>query len=323
MNNYLLIIGIFFAIFVVTQLGISIYRRFFSEQAKNLSRNIKNIQSYRDTDGYLGGLIKNRASNTPFSLYLRGKNWKIIQLIETLIVRSGVKISLQDILLVMLLLSLSTSSLLIFLGESWFLTLIVTIVAIITPCLFLTMKEKSRIKAFNEKLPDSLDYIGRSLRSGNGLVAAIGQAANDSPEPLASEFRQAFDEINFGLDFKDSMTNLGFRVRSEELNFFITSLLIQRESGGNLSELLSGISKTMRDRFKLDGKVKALSAEGRLSAIILGALPIIIGFAFYIINPRYISKLWEEEQGIFLLKVAAAGLIIGFAWAKKIAKVEV
>ena len=128
---------------------------------------------------------------------------------------------------------------------------------------------------------------------------------------------------SFGLDFKESMANLGFRVRSEELNFFITSLMIQRESGGNLSELLAGISKTMRDRFKLDGKVKGLSAEGRLSAYILSALPVIIGIAFYFINPNYISKLWEDEQGIMLLKISIAGVLIGYAWAQKIAKVDV
>ncbi len=323
MSEYILIPIIFVVIFVIIQIAWMIHAKFFSERAKNLSRNIKEIRKVRDGEGYLGGLLKNRTANSPLSLYLKGKNWLWVQMVETLIVRSGVKTSIQDILTVMILLFLSSLSLLIYLKQPWFVVLGGCALSLIVPVLYLQIKESARIKKFNTRLPDSLDYIGRALRSGNGLVAAIGQAANDSPEPIASEFRQAFDEINFGLDFKESMSNLGFRVRSEELNFFITSLMIQRESGGNLSELLSGISKTMRDRFKLDGKVKALSAEGRLSAIILSALPVVIGVAFFFINPNYISKLWEEEQGIVMLKISVFAIIVGYLWAKKIAKVDV
>jgi tight adherence protein B len=322
-NEYFLIPVIFIAIFLFLLFVMKVHEKFFSKNAKNLSRNIKEIRKVREGEGYLSGLLKNRTTNSPLNLYLKSTNWNWVQILETLIVRSGIKSSVQDILTVIILLLFSSLSLMLYLNQPWFLTAGLCVFSIILPIFFLRLKETSRIKKFNEQLPDCLDYISRALRSGNGLVTAIGQAANDSSEPIASEFRQAFDEINFGLDFKESMANLGFRVRSEELNFFITSLMIQRESGGNLSELLAGISKTMRDRFKLDGKVKGLSAEGRLSAYILSALPVIIGIAFYFINPNYISKLWEDEQGIMLLKISIAGVLIGYAWAQKIAKVDV
>lgn len=152
---------------------------------------------------------------------------------------------------------------------------------------------------------------------------AFQMVAEELPEPISGEFRQVFDEINFGTSFQEAFGGLAYRIESQDLGFFVVGVLIQRETGGNLSELLHNLSTTIRERFKLQGKVRTLAAEGKYSGILLGSLPAIMGFVLSLINPAYMSELWDTHTGQKWLTIGVCLMIAGFAWMWKIAQIRV
>lgn len=191
------------------------------------------------------------------------------------------------------------------------------------PIFYLSHQANKRRMKFEEQLPDALDFITRSLRAGHGLTASIGMAADELPDPVGQEFKITFDEINFGIVFPETMTNLMLRINSSDLSFFTIAVVIQRETGGNLTELLGGLSKTIRERIKLKGKVRILASEGKFSGYLLGGLPIILGAVVNVLNPKYMAVLWYTEQGHNLLITCAILLAIGAALMFKIAQIKV
>lgn len=322
--SYFYLIVAFIGTVLLINIAMAIFRKFFSSEAQNLSKDIRKIQLERSGSSLQkNSLLKNFVNSDPFSNYIKNKNWKFVEKIETIIVRAGITISLKNIFLITLITFITAFILSnIFFKFSFLASFITPIILLILGIMYLRRIGLIRLNKFNRQLPEVLDSLGRSLRSGSSLNSSIALIASDFSEPVSTEFRQVFEEIQFGLDFNDSMNNLAYRNPSDELNFFITSLIIQKESGGNLSELISGISKTMRDIIKLEGKVRALSAEGRISAIILSALPVLIGIIFFIINPDYLSLLWTTDKGLGYLRCAILFIFIGYFWAKKLAKIE-
>lgn len=184
-----------------------------------------------------------------------------------------------------------------------------------TPLLWLMWLARKRRKAFDDKLPETLDYISRALRAGHSLTSAIGMVGKELPDPTGQEFKTVFDEISFGISFKEAVGKLSERIQSDDLDFFVISLTIQHDSGGNLAELLDGLAKTIRERIKLRGKIRTLSAEGRISAVVLGAMPFAFAGIITLIRPVYISVLWSTPQGHMLLLIGgilmtAGGLVL-------------
>lgn len=322
--NYFYLIAAFIGSLLLINIIMYVFKKFFSSEAQNLSKNIRKIQLERSGSSLQkNSLLKNYVNSDPFSIYIKNKNWKFIEKIETIIVRAGLTISLKNLFLIASILFITAVILSnIFFNFTLLTSFVISILVLMLCIFYLKRIGLIRLNNFNRQLPEVLDSLGRSLRSGSSLNSSIALIASDFSEPVSTEFRQVFEEIQFGLDFNDSMNNLAYRNPSDELNFFITSLIIQKESGGNLSELISGISKTMRDRIKLEGKVRALSAEGRISAIILSALPVLIGIIFFIINPDYLSLLWTTDKGSLFMKCAVIFIFIGYFWAKKLARIE-
>jgi tight adherence protein B len=151
----------------------------------------------------------------------------------------------------------------------------------------------------------------------------MGMAANELADPIGTEFGIVFDEIGFGIPFDESMTAMTHRVGSPDLDFLVIALLIQRETGGNLTELLDSLAKTVRERIKLKGKVRTLSSEGRFSAILLGSLPFVLGAVLSLLNPGYMSALWETPQGHNLMQIGAVLLVVGFIVLQRIIRIKV
>jgi tight adherence protein B len=191
------------------------------------------------------------------------------------------------------------------------------------PLLLLYYKEGKRASKFEEQLPDALDFISRALKAGHGISAAISMVGEELAEPAGAEFKITSDQINLGLSFSDALSNLADRIRSNDLNFLVISLVIQRDTGGNLSELLELISKTIRDRLKLKGKVRILASEGKISGWILTLMPFFLGLILYLIKPDYISHLWNTEAGIHMLSVASLMIPLGVFWMWKIVRIKV
>jgi tight adherence protein B len=180
-----------------------------------------------------------------------------------------------------------------------------------------------RFGKFEKQLPEALDLIVSGLRAGHSLSSALGLVTREVQDPLGSEFRIAFEEQNFGLDMRTALENLVKRVPLQDLKMSITAIIIQRESGGNLAEVLEKTAQMVRERFRLKKQVMVHTAQGRMTGIVLTILPIALGFGLWIVNPENESLLWRREIGIKLLIGAACSLILGSAIIQKIIRLKV
>ncbi len=204
--------------------------------------------------------------------------------------------------------------------------LISTAIAIasgLIPFAFVYSKRKKRMQKFERQLPEALDSVARSLRAGHSFAGGLKLTAEEFDDPLGAEFGRTFDEINFGISITEALKNLTRRVDCPDLKFFAISVIIQRDSGGNLAEILENISRLIRERFKLQGRVRALSAEGRISAFILCILPFLVSFVMYMFNPSYISILITDPIGKILIAIGISLMIIGAFVMKRLIMIKV
>lgn len=188
---------------------------------------------------------------------------------------------------------------------------------------YVAFKRAKRFSKFEQVLPEALDLIVSALRVGHGFNSAMGLVSRECPEPVASEFRTAFDEQNFGLDLRVALDNLVTRIPLQDLRMTVTAILIQRESGGNLAEVLEKTSYVIRQRFRLKKQVMVHTAQGRLTGWILTILPIALGIGLYMVNPDTMSLLWKRDIGIKLMWCAAGMLVLGSVIIQKIVRMDV
>ncbi|RZI44003.1 type II secretion system F family protein [Herbaspirillum sp. HC18] len=191
------------------------------------------------------------------------------------------------------------------------------------PLLLMQRQRRLRLGRIEEQLPDALDLMSRALRAGHALPAAIEMAAKEMADPIAGEFRTVFDEVTFGVSMQDALNGLAARVPGTDVGYFVVAVLIQRETGGNLTELLGNISSIVRERFKLYGQVRTLSAEGRLSAWILTVLPFALTGVMQLINPGFMNVLWSEQIGMKLTGGMMVLMMIGIFWMRAIVRIRV
>ena len=180
-----------------------------------------------------------------------------------------------------------------------------------------------RLARIEHQLPDAADFIARALRAGHSFTNVLQIVGNELPEPLSSEFRIAREEINYGVPMSEALHNMAARIPLTDLRYLIIAVLIQRESGGNLAEILGNISTIIRSRLKLLGQVRVLTAEGRMSAWILGLLPLAVMLTLTVLNPDYVSLLWTDPTGIRLLWYAAGMILFGVIWLRKLIRIRV
>jgi tight adherence protein B len=192
----------------------------------------------------------------------------------------------------------------------------------VVPYMYVRWKKARRILQLESQLPDSIDLIARAVRAGHPLSEGLRMVSEEGPEPLASEFRITFEEQRFGLPFEDALMGLGDRVEVVDVRILVTAILVQREVGGNLSEILEQIAETMRARFSLKRQVRVYTAQGRMSGYTLAALPIVVGSVISLINPAYMQTLFHEPLGKALLTGAAMLQGIGFLWIRRIVDVR-
>jgi tight adherence protein B len=191
------------------------------------------------------------------------------------------------------------------------------------PILWVLQKRKSRLGKFEQGLPEAIDLIVSALRVGHSLNAAMGLVSRECPDPVGGEFRLAFDEMNYGLELKSALDNLVTRVPMQDIKIVSTAILIQRESGGNLAEVLDKTAQVIRERFRLKRQVMTHTAQGRLTGWILTLLPVILGCLLYMVNPDLMSNLWKKEIGLKLLYTAGGMIFIGGMIIRKIVNMDV
>ncbi len=191
------------------------------------------------------------------------------------------------------------------------------------PIMVLRMIRNSRMNKIEAQLPDALDLLGQSMRAGHAFSSALRTVGTEGPEPIATEFRMTSDEISFGATVREGILNLANRVDSMDMRYFALAILIQNETGGNLSSLMLDLAKLIRERLKLRRTVKVLAAEGRLSGWILGSLPFFFAGIMMLINPTYISFFWKDPASVPILKVMASLLVVGIIWIRRIINIRV
>ncbi len=191
------------------------------------------------------------------------------------------------------------------------------------PYKVLAIKAKRRLKKFEKQLPDALELLSRGLKAGHAFASGLQLVADEMPDPIGGEFFQTFKEYNHGLDLNAALLNLCRRVDLRDLRFFTTAVMIQRETGGNLAEILDKISQLIRERFKLRNQIQALTAEGRLSGVILVLLPPATALALFYLNPDYVMLLVRHPLGRIMSVTALSFQILGIVTIRKIVKVKV
>lgn len=191
------------------------------------------------------------------------------------------------------------------------------------PIIFVFQKRKRRLGKFEQGIPEALELIVSALRVGHSLNAAMGLVSRECADPVGGEFRVTFDEMNYGLELKSALDNLVTRVPIQDVKIVSTAILIQRESGGNLAEVLEKTAQVIRERFRLKRQVLTHTAQGRLTGWILTLLPIVLGVLLYMVNPELMSMLWKKPMGVKLLYAAGAMIFIGGLIIRKIVNMDV
>ena len=191
------------------------------------------------------------------------------------------------------------------------------------PLIHVWYKRKKRFDAFLEQLPEALDLVSRALSAGHAFSEALHMVSCEMPEPIATEFRKTYEEQNLGLSVKLALENLTQRMPLLDLKMCVTAILIQRETGGNLAEILEKVAYTIRERFRILGDLKTLTTSSRMSAWLLCGLPIIVAMAVTFLNPDYMSVLWKDPRGHYLIALALFMQITGMLIVKKILKIQI
>jgi tight adherence protein B len=191
------------------------------------------------------------------------------------------------------------------------------------PVAYLYWMKSRRMANLERQLPEALELISRALKAGHAFSVGLKLVGDEAADPIGSEFRRVFDEVSMGVALHEALQNMTARVDSVDIRFFVTSVLVQRETGGNLAEIVEGLAMLIRKRFELQLKVKALSAEGRFSGIILLALPFIVTFLLYQINPEYIGLLFTDPLGRTLLMIGGSLMMTGAVIMKRLIAINV
>jgi tight adherence protein B len=240
-----------------------------------------------------------------------------------LIEQSGVVIAPSTIALVSLMLALVLAVVVLLLIKQPLAAVFAGIVGAMLPWLWLRHRRSARLKRFEEQFPEALDLLSRAIRAGHAFQTAMGMCADEMPEPVGTEFKKSFEQQNFGLPLKDVLNEMTERVPILDVKFFVTAVLIQRETGGNLAEILDNLAHVVRERFKILRQVRVHTAHGRFTGYVLMALPAALAAVLAWLNPEHMDLLFKEKMGQTMIMGAIVMQTIGYFWIRWVIKIEV
>jgi tight adherence protein B len=243
--------------------------------------------------------------------------------LQSLIDQSGVRITPSAVVLISVMGALMAGLITYLLLPLVLVAALVAVAAAFAPFGFLLHRRGRRLKRFEEMFPEALDLLSRAIRAGHAFQTAMGMVADELPEPVGPEFKKTFDQQNYGLPLRDALNELSERIHLLDVRFFVTAVLIQRDTGGNLSEILDNLAHVVRERFKIQRQVRVHTAHGRFTGYVLLALPAALAVALSVINPAHMELLFHERMGQIMLMGAIVMQSIGFVWIRKVIKIEV
>jgi len=243
--------------------------------------------------------------------------------LQALITQAGLQMKPGKILLFSGVVGLGAYILVVYAYHQSVPAIVAALVGAATPIVVVSVLRQRRMGRFEQRFPEALDLLGRAVRAGHAFTTGLEMVSKECAEPVAGEFRITFDEQNLGLPLRDALINMAGRVPSVDVRFFVTALLIQKETGGNLAELLDELARVIRERFRIHRDVRVKTAQGRLTAVILIGLPIGFLIILRIVNPGYVGVLFSDPLGPDILGIAALLQVIGAAIIWKIVHIKV
>ena len=319
----LVIVALVFAAVLLLLQGMhAIWKQYKSPEAKRLERRLRALSAAHD-DSAPTRLVKERVLSDMPRLQRVLQRLPHAHLLDRFIVQSGLDWTVSGLLLSCAMLLVLGVLAAVVLGQPLALGLLAGAVLGALPLLYVQRKRRQRLALMERQLPEALDLLARALRAGHAFSSGLQMAGDELPEPIAGEFRLVHDEINYGTSLQQALGNLGERMPITDLRYFVVAVLIQRESGGNLTEMLGNLSHLIRERLKLHAKVRVLSSEGRMSAWILGIMPFALAGLLNLFNPEFMTPLWTDPIGITILKWLAAMMVVGMLMLHRIVRIRV
>jgi tight adherence protein B len=321
---YLIAIIIFLSVLLLIEAVYLSWKNLRDPEAQKVNKRLRILSAGGIRPGGQLNILRKRDLSKVSSINTLLMKLPRIRKLDRLIVQSGSKLNAARFLLITIV-SATAGAL-----DCWWFSqkqIILSVVGMlafgILPLLYLVYKKKKRLQRFEAQLPEALDLIVRALRSGHAFNRTLQMIAEEMPDPIGSEFSTTFDEINYGLSVKEALENLSSRLDSTDLKYFTIAVLIQRESGGNLAEILEKTSYVIRERFKLFGKIRVLAAQGKLSGWILCLLPVALGAILSILFPEFTTPLFNDPIGPYLIYCGMILMAFGVLSMWKIIKIEV
>lgn len=322
--DWILFVVVFIAVLAVIQSFLMLMRSRFSPEVGRLRKEIKALSADHKRPDDIDIVKKRTLSEIPWlNEALLGFRVPTLSRLERLVEQAGVKQPLGFFLLLSATCAVCAGVLFYLLSRNLPIAILFAILAAPLPWLWILTKKRMRMAQFEKQLPDALDMIARSLKAGHAFNGGLQMVVMEYADPVRIEFRKTLDEINFGVGYEDALRNMAERVDCTDLKFFALSVIIQRQSGGNLAEILEKISNLIRERFKLHGKIKALTGEARASAVVLVALPFLMGAAIFVLNPNYLEVLFREPAGRVMVIVAVVLMVVGILAMKRMVSIKV
>lgn len=249
--------------------------------------------------------------------------WKWADRLRNFIGQAGMKVKPGRLILLSAILAVAAFLIGTRMMDNSLIGLLFVPVGGLIPIGFVAFKRRGRLKAFEKIFPEAIDLLGRAVRAGHSFSTGLEMITTELPEPVAGEFRTTFEEQNFGLPLRDALLNLSERIPLIDVRFFVTAVLIQKDTGGNLAEILDNLAHVVRERFRILGEVKIKTAQGRLTAAILISLPPIMGLVLRFLNPSYMKPLFTDPIGPWIIALAAFLQVVGSLMLWKIVNIDV
>jgi len=292
--------------------------------SRRFERRMRDVSVTPEPSGEPGAAVVKKAADGPLPAVDRFlAETKVGERLRKLLEQAGVAKSPSSVILQSVLFGVAGwFCAAMFLRQPWA-RFVAAPAAAVLPFLLLMRKRTKRLRVFEEMFPEALDLMGRAIRAGHAFQTEMGMEADELRDPVGPEFKKAFEQQNFGLPLRDALNQMAERVPNLDVRFFVTAVLIQRETGGNLSEILENLAHVVRERFKIRRQIRVHTAHGRFTGWVLLGLPAALAVALSFINPEHMQLLFREHMGQLLLLGAVVMQVIGYFWIRQVIKIEV
>jgi len=317
---YLVIVPIFLSlwIFVYSLLSITFYKEKVIDKLKYFEEDYELKAKLEGHKKNKGSLLKNISQAIPFIKL----NLKSSRKLEIELIRADMPITVEELLVIKYISSTTIATMTYLISRNIIFTLLLYFLVWNIPKFIISKRKKDRLKEFDGQLTEGIMIISNALKAGYSFLQSVAAVAEETKDPFSKEFKKLFKEMSLGIPEEDALRNMLLRMASGDLKLIINAILIQKDIGGNLSEILDNIGETIRERQKIQDELKTLTAQGRLSGIIVMLIPIVLALTIYLFNKEYILLLFNTSLGLVMISVSIFNQFLGLIMIKKTINID-